>query len=149
MHQLFFIGTEYAEHRRTIAIDQLPEAAGLRVFMALDPAFVLHGLKKAGQMLRRGQPLIDGFAFETAVVGMHVLAERAFAFEHRQQLMFKVETFNDRATALPQIIQSIAQRYPPQKFGAIGRQWQQISTACTAFCAWPVLALSMVTCRVK
>jgi hypothetical protein len=51
---------------------------------------------------------------------MHVLGEWAFALKHRQQFVLKVETFDDRATALPQIVEPIAQRYPTQKFPAIG-----------------------------
>ncbi|MNN18064.1 hypothetical protein D3C81_1312690 [compost metagenome] len=133
VHQLFFVGIEHTKHRRTVARDQLPKTTGLRVFVALDPALVLQRLEETGQLLGCSQPLIDGLPFETAVIRMHVLGEWALALEHRQQLLLKVEAFNDCAAALPQIVEPIAQRYPAQKLSAIGLKRQQVKRRLHGF----------------
>ncbi|MNP01141.1 hypothetical protein D3C76_929450 [compost metagenome] len=118
MQQLFFVATEHAEHGRRIALDQLPEAAFPGWAMPFYPALALQRAEKILDLARRRQPLVDGLAFDLAVIGMHVLAEAAFAFEHGDHFLVQVETCNHRRRARPQVIESIAGGDPPIEFFA-------------------------------
>ncbi|RMS98534.1 hypothetical protein ALP57_200194 [Pseudomonas coronafaciens pv. oryzae] len=137
MHQLFFVAVEHAEHRRTSAFEQLPETAVNRVFVTLDPAPVLQHSKKLRNLIRLGQPLIDCFSIQTAVVGMHMLTERALALEHGYNFLLEIERLNDLAGAHAQLVQAITIGDTSIKLVALLTYRHQLEDALRRFAGMP------------
>ncbi len=108
MDQLLFVEAEHAEHRRLLTGDQLPEAAGLRVLAALDPAAPLHDVEKLLDQRRRRQPLVHRAALEAAIIGMDELPDGRLLLEDASHLAVDIEALDHRQGAGAQFVEAIA-----------------------------------------